>query len=106
MAYVFLVGAICSEVAETLSLRAASDGRSAMWILVAAGYAVAFACLSLGLQRGLALGVAYGIWAATGVALVAALSIPVFGETLTATQGVGIALVAGGVLALEMGGAH
>lgn len=107
MGYLFLAGAIASEVVATLSLRA-SDGfsRIGFTILVAVGYIAAFSLLSASLQRGLSLGVAYGIWAAAGVAAVATLSVPIFGESLTAVQVIGIALVIVGVLALELGAAH
>ncbi len=105
--YVFLVGAIVCEVVGTLSLRASEGFTKPLFtVLVAAGYGAAFTLLSASLQRGVPLGVAYGIWAAVGVALVAVLSVPLFGERLTAIQGVGIALVASGVLALELGRAH
>ncbi|MEZ5112109.1 MAG: hypothetical protein R2693_01120 [Nocardioidaceae bacterium] len=41
------------------------------YLAVAAGYVLAFWCLTLGLAQGLAIGAAYGIWAASGVALTA-----------------------------------
>ena len=107
MGYAFLAAAIVSEVGATLSLRA-SEGFSKVPydIAVATGYITAFIMLSLALQRGLALGVAYGIWAAVGVAAVAVLSVPLFGESLSAIQVSGLALVILGVVALEVGGAH
>ncbi|MFN8152122.1 MAG: multidrug efflux SMR transporter [Solirubrobacterales bacterium] len=107
MGYVFLAGAIASEVAATMSLRA-SEGFSKLGFtaLVAVGYITAFALLSAALERGLPLGIAYGIWAAVGVAAVAILSVPIFGESLTAMQIGGLALVISGVIALEIGGAH
>ena len=98
-----------SEVIATMSLRASEGFTKWQWqftVLVAVGYIAAFIARSFALQRGLALGVAYGVWAATGVALVAVLSWPVFGERLTVVQGAGIALVIAGVLALELGAAH
>jgi small multidrug resistance pump len=107
MGYVFLAGAICAEVAATLSLRA-SDGFS-KWpyaIVVVLGYISAFGFLTLALERGLPLGIAYGIWAAVGVAAVAVLSIPIFGESLTAVQVGGLVLVVLGVVALEAGAEH
>ncbi len=70
------------------------------------GYVVAFVLLSLTLTRGVPLGVAYGIWAAVGVAAVAVLSIPLFGEGLSAIQVGGLVLVVLGVVALEAGGSH
>lgn len=107
MGYLLLAGAILTEVAATLSLRA-SDGftKAPFVVVVVLGYLVAFGLLGLALSRGVPLGVAYGIWAATGIALVALLSIPLFGETLTALQVGGIVLVIAGAVALEAGGSH
>lgn len=107
MGYVFLAGAIASEVVATLSLRA-SEGFSRLGFaaVVVVGYVVAFVLLSLTLTRGVPLGIAYGIWAAVGVAAVAVLSIPLFGEGLSAIQVGGLVLVVLGVVALEAGGSH
>ncbi|MDN6331367.1 MAG: SMR family transporter, partial [Micrococcaceae bacterium] len=49
------------------------------------------------------LGVAYGIWGASGVALTAALSAIIFGEPLTATMLAGMGLIIAGVLTIELG---
>jgi small multidrug resistance pump len=107
MGYVFLAGAIVSEVIATLSLRASEGFSKPLYTaVVAVGYIVAFTALSFALERGLPLAVAYSIWAAAGVAAVAVLSVPLFGESLSAVQGLGLALVIGGVVALETGGAH
>lgn len=105
MGYVFLAGAIVSEVVATLSLRA-SEGFSKLGFaaVVVVGYVAAFVLLSLTLTRGVPLGVAYGIWAAVGVAAVAVLSIPLFGEGLSMVQVGGLVLVVLGVVALEVGG--
>ena len=103
MAWIFLIGAIVSEVAGTLALRAAVDGHKLWYVVVGVGYLVAFALLSLALSEGLALGIAYGIWAAVGVALTAVLSKFIFNEPFTALMAGGIALIAGGVLLVELG---
>jgi small multidrug resistance pump len=50
------------------------------------------------------LGVAYGIWSAVGVALLAIIGALYLGEHLTWIQVAGVVLVIGGVLALELGG--
>lgn len=104
MGYVFLAGAITAEIVATLSLRA-SEGFSRLGfaVVVVVGYIVAFALLSLALTRDVPLGVAYGIWAAIGVAAVAVLSIPLFGESLTAIQVGGLVLIIVGIVALEAG---
>lgn len=107
MGYVLLAGAIAAEVLATLSLRA-SEGltRLGFVVVVVLGYLAAFGLLSQVLTRGVPLGVAYGIWAAIGVAAVAVLSVPLFGESLSAVQIGGLALVIVGIVALEAGGAH
>ncbi|AZG46197.1 DMT family transporter [Gordonia insulae] len=106
MAWLYLVGAIAFEVAGTLSLRVASGGRKAWYAAVAIGYVVAFTMLILSLDHGMPLGVAYGIWAAAGVALTAILSRLLFAEPLTWLMGFGIVLIVGGVLLIEMGATH
>lgn len=106
-AAVFLALAIVSEVAATVSLRL-SEGlsRPVPSIVVVAGYVAAFLLLSRALVAGIPLGVAYGIWAAAGVALVALIGWAFLGDGLTLVQIGGIALVIGGVLALELGAEH
>ncbi|WP_067479960.1 DMT family transporter [Actinomadura hibisca] len=97
-----LLAAILLEVSGTLALRAALD-HPAWYALVAVGYLGAFGALSLALRAGLGIGVAYGVWAATGVALTAILAAVLFGDPLTATMGLGIVLVIAGVLCVELG---
>ncbi|MEO7352099.1 MAG: SMR family transporter [Marmoricola sp.] len=94
--------AIFSEVVGTLALRAAIDN-SAWFALVAVGYLVAFGLLGAVLAAGMPVGVAYGIWAATGVALTAVLATLIFGDPFTVQIGFGIALVMVGVLLVEAG---
>lgn len=106
MEWIYLVAAIPSEVGATLALRAATTGRNAWYGVVAVGYPAAFALLSLALDEGLALGVAYGIWAAAGVALTAIASRFLFQEPLTLLMSGGITLIIGGILLIELGGAH
>ncbi|WP_340537799.1 DMT family transporter [Nocardioides sp. GXZ039] len=103
MAWLFLAAAIAAEVSGTLSLRMAALGHRAYYAVVVAGYAAAFVLLALTLDRGLALGVAYGIWAASGVALTAIASKVLFGEPLTPVMLAGIALIMTGVLVVELG---
>jgi small multidrug resistance pump len=107
MEWILLAGAIISEVSATLALKA-SEGFSKLVpsIVVVVGYVLAFFFLSQVLKKGMALGIAYGIWAAAGVALVAIAGVVLFGERLSWVQIGGLALVAGGVLALELGAAH
>ena len=57
------------------------------------------------LVQGVPLGVAYGIWAAAGVAIIAVVSRLLFDEPLTWVMGLGIVLIVGGVLLVEVGSA-
>jgi small multidrug resistance pump len=50
------------------------------------------------------LAVAYGVWSAAGVALIAVIGATVLHEPLSLVQVGGIALVIAGVLALDLGG--
>ncbi|MCW2088227.1 UNVERIFIED_ORG: multidrug transporter EmrE-like cation transporter [Rhodococcus erythropolis] len=65
-----------------------------------------FRFLTLALDAGLTIGVAYGIWTACGVALTAIASRILFREPLTRLMMVGIGLIAAGVLLIELGASH
>ncbi|MFD3330935.1 DMT family transporter [Streptomyces sp. NPDC058701] len=104
MNWVFLIAAILAEVTATLCLRMASQGGGRKWLTgIVAGYLAAFAGLTLALDGGLALGVAYGIWVASGVALTAIASRILFREPLTKLMSAGIGLIVIGVLCIELG---
>lgn len=106
IAWALLIGAIAAEVFGTMSLRMAVKTSKYWYAGVVGGYVVAFLLLLGVLANGMALGVAYGIWAASGVALTAVLSRVFFKEPLTVVMSIGIALVVGGVLLVELGAAH
>ncbi|MDN3226027.1 SMR family transporter [Kocuria rhizophila] len=97
---------ILSEVTATVCLRMASAGGGKWWAGVVAGYLTAFTLLAAVLAQGMALGVAYGIWAAAGVALTAVISRIFFKEPLTWVMSLGLVLIVGGVLLIETGAAH
>ena len=101
-----LAGAILIEVVATLSLRASDGFRRKVWIAPGiAGYLASFYLLWLSLSLGMPVGIAYGIWTACGVALVAVVARFVFSEPLTWMMAFGIALIVAGVLTIEMAGA-
>lgn len=103
IAWVFLVVAILTEVTATLALQAAVKGSRWWYLLVGAGYLTAFTLLSFSLGEGMSLGVAYGIWTAAGVALTAVLGKVIFKQPFTWVMALGVALIAGGVLLIELG---
>jgi small multidrug resistance pump len=101
-----LAGAILVEVFATLSLRASDGFRKKAWIApVIAGYLVSFYLLWLSLGLGMPVGIAYGVWSACGVALVALLARFLFREPLTWIMVLGIAFIVAGVLTIELAGA-
>jgi len=104
--WVALTGAILCEVVATLALRASEGFRKRIWIIpVTVGYLASFYLLWLTLRLGMHVGIAYGVWTACGVALVALAGKVIFGEPLTPLMSLGIALIIGGVLTIEMTGA-
>lgn len=100
--WLLLVAAILTEVAGSLSLKGALS-HPGFYALVVVGYLGAFTLLAMVLRTGMALGVAYGIWGASGVALTAIGSLVVFGEPITLFMGIGIVVIIAGVLCVELG---
>jgi small multidrug resistance pump len=105
--WLLLFGAIVTEVAATLSLRASEGLRKRRWIpVIALSYLTAFSLLTVVLARGMPVGIAYGIWAASGVALTAIGARVFFRESLTWQMTLGIILIAIGVFVIELGATH
>ena len=100
--WLLLLGAIAFEVTASLSLKGALD-RPGLYAVVVVGYTASFFLLAAVLTKGMALGVAYGIWGALGVAATAALAAVIFDETLSSLMVLGMGLVIGGVLLVELG---
>lgn len=100
--WIYLGVAIVSEVIGTSALNA-SAGFSRLWpsLIVVAGYAVAFYCLSLALKS-IPVGIAYAIWSGVGVALIALVGWAIFGQALDAPAIIGIALIVAGVVVLNV----
>lgn len=103
-AYLYLALAIAAEVTATVSLKL-SEGFSKVTpsILVVVGYGLAFFALSRVLKLGLLIGVAYAIWAAAGVALVALVGVLFLKEPINLAVISGLVLVIGGVVLIEVG---
>ena len=101
-----LAGAIVIEVFATLSLRASDGFRNRAWIVpVVSGYLASFYLLWVSLSLGMPVGIAYGVWTACGIALVAVIARYLFAEPLTWVMAAGIGLIVAGVLTIEMAGA-
>lgn len=102
MTWLMLIAAIASEVAATLSLKG-SQTEPMLYAVVAVGYTFAFILLAAVLKRGMGIGVAYGIWSASGVALTAVLATWIFDEPFGFLMGIGIVCIMIGVFLVETG---
>lgn len=101
-AWLLLSFAIVSEVIGTSALKS-SDGFTRLWpsVLVVVGYGLAFYCLALVL-RTIPVGIAYAVWAGTGVALMALVGWLVYGQRLDVPGIIGILLIVAGVFVLNI----
>ncbi|MEU7619840.1 multidrug efflux SMR transporter [Micromonospora rifamycinica] len=106
MAYVFLLIAISAEVAGT-SLLKATQGFTRLWPTVglALAYLLAFGMLALAV-RDIPVGVAYAMWSGLGTAAIVAIGAAFLGEPLSLSKVIGVGLIIGGVVVLNLGGAH
>lgn len=106
MAWLYLTAAILSEVAGTVALRSTGGFTNPVpSAIVVLGYGASFVLLSLVLKD-IPLGVTYAIWAGTGTALIAMIDIVALGEPATAIKLASLVLIVGGVIGLNLGGAH
>ncbi len=105
MMWLTLAGAIGVEVCATLCLRASNGFRKKAWIApVLIGYLMSFTLLWVTLSLGMPVGVAYGVWSAAGVALIAVIARVLFADPLTPLMVGGIGLIIAGVLTIELTG--
>ena len=104
MGYVFLVLAIAFEVVAT-SLLKATEGFTRLWPTVGClvGYVAAFAMLAL-VVREIPVGVAYAMWAGLGTAAIVAIGVVFLHESISPAKIIGVLLVIGGVVTLNLGG--
>ncbi|MDN5704817.1 MAG: multidrug efflux SMR transporter [Yaniella sp.] len=104
MSWLYLSFAIVAEVIATLSLRATEGFQKKLWIIpMAVFYVIAFFCLALTLVAGMPVAIAYGIWSAVGVALIALLARVIWKEQLTPRMVLGLVLIMVGVILVEIG---
>ena len=94
--------AIAAEVAATSALKS-SEGFTRPWpsLVVVVGYATAFYFLSLTLKV-IPVAVAYAVWSGMGIVLIAVVAWALYGQKLDAWGVVGISMILGGVLVLNL----
>lgn len=103
--WLFLTAAIVLEVAGTISMKLSHGFANALpSVLLFLFYGASFTCLNFAL-RTIDVSVAYAIWSALGLMLVATIGILVLRESASALKLASIALIVAGVAGLYTGGA-
>ena len=102
----WLTVAIMCEVIATTALKFTdSFTRLVPSVVVALGYGSAFYFLSQALRLQMPIGTAYALWSGIGTAALAILGVMFLGEPLNVQRVLGVLLVIGGVVVLNLGGA-
>lgn len=101
--YLFLVLAIIFEVAWAILLKY-TEGFTRLWPTVATitTYLAALYFLNLTV-RAMPVGIAYAIWAGTGMVLIALLGVVILKQHLDLPAIIGLLLIVAGVLVLNLG---
>jgi len=103
--WMFLTAAIVLEVAGTISMKLSHGFSQALpSVLLFLFYGASFTCLNFAL-RTIEVSVAYAIWSALGLILVAAIGILVLHESAGAWKLASIVLIVAGVVGLYSSGA-
>jgi small multidrug resistance pump len=107
VAYLFLSGAILSEIIAT-SLLKSTDGFSRIMptSVCLVLYGVAFLLLAKAVASGMQVGVGYALWSAVGTTIIVAVGVVFLGEPMTAVKVAGISLVIAGAVTLNLASAH
>ncbi len=102
MAYLYLAIAIVGEVVGTAALKSTEEfTRLIPSLIVVVGYGTAFFFLTLAL-RTIPVGIAYAVWAGIGIVLISAAAWVLYKQALDAPAIVGIALIAIGVVVINV----
>ncbi|WP_232667927.1 DMT family transporter [Pseudonocardia sp. TRM90224] len=106
MAWIWLIAAIVCEVVATASLKL-SEGFSKPLpsAAVVVGYGAAFVLLAQALKT-FEVGTAYALWSGIGTGLIVVVGVLFLGESIGAAKVAGVLLVIGGVVLLNLSGAH
>lgn len=102
MHWLYLLLAIVAEIVATLALKS-TEGFTRLWpsLVSIVGYAVAFYLLSLTMKT-IPIGISYAIWSGVGIVLVSLLAFWLFKQALDLPAIVGMALIIGGVLIINL----
>ncbi|MFI6597330.1 DMT family transporter [Nonomuraea sp. NPDC050536] len=107
MAWILLAFAIATEILATSALKLSDGLTNLTWTIVtSAGYIASFVLLARALKLQLDMGTAYAVWSGVGTAAIALIGFLFMGESLTPLKIGGILLIIGGVIVLNLAGAH
>ena len=102
MPYIYLLGAILSEVFGTTMMKMTATHENKLYIVgIAGGYILAFYLLSLSLVS-LPLSFAYAVWSGVGTAFTAMVGFLVFKEQIAKNALIGIILIIVGVVLMRV----
>jgi len=102
MALILLLAAIAAEVTGTTALKqSAGYGKVVPTIVMVVSYLLAFVLLTLAVKH-LQVSIAYAIWSGAGTAAISVIGVYAFDEPLTTAKIIGILLVIGGVVTLNL----
>ena len=105
-AWVLLLGAIGVEVASTAALPRTHGFREPLWTaLVLGGYAASIWLLAA-VIRHIPVSVTYAVWSGLGTAGIALVGVLLLGERMDLVKAAALLLIVGGVLVLNLHGAH
>ena len=107
MHWIYLIIAIVLEVAGTTSMKLSEGFAKPLYgVLLFVFYILSFAVLTLALKK-IDVSLAYAIWAGAGTALIAVIGMFYFNEPVSLSKILGVLLIVGGVVALNLsGGSH
>ncbi|MEL6691144.1 MAG: multidrug efflux SMR transporter [Pseudomonadota bacterium] len=102
IAYVYLIAAIVFETIGTSALQASQQfTRFGPSVIVVIAYGVSFFLLALSLKT-IPVGIAYAIWSALGIVMIACIGWVIFGQRLDAPALLGLAMIIGGVAVIHL----
>ena len=102
MPYLTLALAVLAETIGTTALQASQQfTRPLPSVIVVVAYAVAFYLLAAALKF-FPVGIAYAIWSGLGIVFIALIGFAVFGQRLDLPAILGIALIMGGILVINL----
>ncbi|QWZ07214.1 multidrug efflux SMR transporter [Nocardioides panacis] len=105
-AWLLLLGAIGVEVASTAALPRTHGFRDPVWTaLVLGGYALSIWLMAV-VIRNIPVSVTYAVWSGLGTAGIALVGVVLLGEPWDLLKGLALLMIIGGVLVLNLHGAH